>query len=258
MATVLSLGAVLWLVDGAVATRVEHRISQAVAHNARLETNPAIYAAGLPYLQALVTGEMPSVSAESLDVDVPGIGMVNARSEVTELVVEPEQVLSGDILGAPAEVITRTISLDGVALGHLLGMTDLDIANPYDMSPSGGAVTEARFTGTPEGFEEPITVVVALRLDGPTFEMTPRELVDVPDGMEDEAREAFTWELNTRELPLAGQAQAVYAQGGSIYFRAQKRNVPLQLEDLSPIEASPAEDQTREGGDEDQRHAAAG
>lgn len=216
-----------------------------MAEHSRLETDPAIYVAGLPYLQALVTGTLPMVSADALDVNVPGIGMVNARSEATELLVEPDQVLSGDIVGAPAELITRTIGLDGVALGHLLGMTDLDIANPYDMSPSGGGVSEAQFTGTPQGFDDPITVVVTLRLDGPMFEMAPRELVDVPEGEEAAAAAAFTWELDTRELPLAGRAQAVQAQGGSIYFRAQNRNVPLTLADLSPIEAS-AEDETTE------------
>ncbi|MGD7001375.1 DUF2993 domain-containing protein [Corynebacterium halotolerans] len=249
LAAVLSIGAVLWLVDSVVATRVEHRISQTVAEHSRLETNPGIYVAGFPYLQALLTNELPMVSADALDVDVPGIGTVNARSEITELVVEPNQVLSGDIIGAPAELITRTISLDGVALGNLLGMTDLDIANPYDMSPSGGGVTEAQFTGTPEAFDEPVTVVVTLRLDGPIFRMTPRELVDVPDGREQEVAAAFTWELDTRQLPLAGQAQAVYAQGGSIYFRAQKRNVPLKMEDLSPIEASPEDSPEAAGGD---------
>lgn len=242
VAVVLTLGALAWLIDSAVATRVEHRVSRAVAEHSRLETDPKIFVGGVPYLQALVTGTLPMISAEALDVNVPGIGMVNARSEATELLVEPEQVSSGDIVGAPAELITRSIGLDGVALGHLLDMTDLDIANPYDMSPSGGGVSEAQFTGTPQGFDDPITVVVTLRLDGPMFQMTPRELIDVPDGREDAAREAFTWELDTRELPLAGRAHAVEAQGGSIYFRAQNRNVPLTLADLSPIEAAAPEE----------------
>lgn len=238
---ILTLTILFWLVDSLFAASVERKISTTVAEHANLETNPGIYVGGVPYLQALITGEIPLISADALDVDVPGLGMVNARSEATDLVVRRDQVLSGDVVGAPAEMITRTVSLDGVALGHLLGMTDLDIANPHDISPSGGRRTEAQLTGTPEGFEEEISVLVSLRLDGPVFHMLPTELLDVPAGQEDDARAAFTWELDTHQLPLADQAQAVYVQGGSIFFRAQKQNVPLGLKDLSPIESSPPE-----------------
>lgn len=241
VAVLVILATLFWLVDSLIAARVEHRISERVAEHANLETNPSIFIGGAPYLQGLVTGDLPLISAHSLDVDVPGLGMVNARSEATDLQITPEQVFSGDIVGAPAEMITRTVSLDGVALGHLLGMTDLDIANPYDISPGGGRRSEAQLTGTPEGFDKPVSVLVSLRLDGPMFHMNPRKLIDVPSGREDDARAAFTWDLNTHQLPLADQAQAVYAQGGSIYFRAQKQNVPLELEDLSPIENSPSE-----------------
>lgn len=247
VALILGIGVTAWLVDSAVAARVEHRISEAVAERARLETNPGIQAAGVPYLQALVTGDLPMVSADALDVDVPGLGMVNARSEVRDLIVEPGQVFNGDIVGAPAEMITRTISLDGVALGHHLGLTDLDIAHPYDISPSGGRASEAQFTATPPDFGETVTVIASLRLDGPTFRMEPREMVDVPEHLVDATREIFTWELDTRTLPLADRAQAVYLQGGSIYFQAQKRNAEVKLEDLSPIEQSPTPEETTGG-----------
>ncbi|QGU08205.1 hypothetical protein COCCU_11520 [Corynebacterium occultum] len=238
---ILVLASLFWLVDSLFAARVERKISVTVAEHANLETNPGIYVGGIPYMQALITGDIPLISADALDVDVPGLGMVNARSEATDLVVTRDQVLSGDVVGAPAEMITRTVSLDGVALGHLLGMTDLDIANPYDISPGGGRRTEAQLTGTPEGFDEEVSMLVTLRLDGPMFQMLPTELLDAPAGREEDARAAFTWELDTHQLPLADQAQAVYVQGGSIFFRAQKQNVPLQLEDLSPVESTPPE-----------------
>ncbi|MGP6174534.1 LmeA family phospholipid-binding protein [Corynebacterium sp. A21] len=241
VAVLVILAGLLWLADSLIAARVEHRISERVAEHANLETNPGIFIGGVPYLQALITGDLPLISADALDVDVPGLGMVNARSEATDLQITPEQVFSGDVVGAPAEMITRTVSLDGVALGHLLGMTDLDIANPYDISPSGGRRSEAQLTGTPAGFDEAVSVLVSLRLDGQMFHMSPRQLIDVPAGREEDAQAAFSWDLDTHQLPLADQAQAVYVQGGSIYFRAQKQNVPLELKDLSPIESSPSE-----------------
>lgn len=197
-----------------------------------------MYVGGSPYLLALLTGTIPSVSVDVSDVETQAFGLVSARAELSTVTVEREQVLSGDITDSLTELIARQVSLDGVAVGSQLGMTDIDIANPYDISPSGGSASEAELTGTPEGFDDPITVVVDLRLRGSEFLMTPTQLVNVPEGREEEAREAFTWTLDTRSLPLASQAEAVYVSGGSIYFQSQRRNSEVSLTDLSPIESA--------------------
>lgn len=242
LALVVSVVAGLgWAVDSAAAIRVERGVSRQVEEQSRLDVSPAVSAGGGLYLPALVTGEIPRLSVEALDVAVEGLGMVNARTEVSGLTATPGQVITGEIDGVPAELISRTISLDGVALGRLLDMTDLDIANPYDISPRGGVSSEAQMTGTPPGFDEPVTVIVNLRLVGPEFRMTPRELVDVPEGMADAAREVFTFTLDTRRLPLAGQAASVTLAGGSIYFEAQRHNTTVRLADLSPLDISPQE-----------------
>ncbi|MGV0395827.1 LmeA family phospholipid-binding protein [Corynebacterium uberis] len=241
--TVTALGltatvAVAWCADAVVATHAEHALSSAVAHNSRLEVAPNVYLAGLPYLQAVVTGKIPRLSVEALDVDTPGLGLVNARTELEAVKVTPQQVFSGDLTGAQAELATRKIGLDGVAVGAQLGMTDLDIANPYDISPKGGPAVEAQLTGTPHGFDKPVTVIVTLRLSGPQFTMEPVEFPDVPPERIVAARRAFTWTLNTRSLPLSGQAQAVFVTGGSIYFESQARTITVDSADLSPLETA--------------------
>lgn len=230
---IASLLLILWVVDGIIAIRVEKHIATIVQDYSHLEVAPRVTAGGTPYTAALITGTLPQVSADVYDVDIPDFGMVNARTEAINVEASPAQVLSGDVAGAPAELLRRTISLDGVSLGRQLGITDLDIANPYDISPAGGSVTEAKLTGTPAKFEWPVSVVVALRLDGPMFRMTPRE-IDNPE-REQDIREAFTYEFDTRDLPLAAQAQSVTLDGGSIRFSAEVRNTPLEFSKLSPL-----------------------
>lgn len=227
-----------WLADSIMAARVESSISTQVEARSNLEVSPDVSVGGVPYLAAIITEEIPHVDVTVLDVDVAGLGMVNAFTNVAGLTVTSEQVLSGDISGSHAELISRTVSLDGVSLGYLLDMTDLDISNPYDISPAGGSEAEAQLTGTPPGFEEPITVDVDLRLVGHMFHMSPRTLIDVPAHRTEDAREAFTYSLDTRRLPLAGQASSVSLGGGSIYFEARRHNTSVKWSDLSPIEFS--------------------
>lgn len=237
-AALSAVAALAWAADSAVAIRAERAISTAVAENSNLEVHPRVYLGGVPYTQALLTGEIPRLSVEALDVDTPGLGLVNARTELTVIEASPHRVLEGDLTGATAEVFSRQLGLDGVAVGEQLGMTDLDIANPYDISPGGGPAVEVQLTGTPSGFDRPVTVIASLRLDGPTFRMTPIELRDVPPARAEEVTHAFSWELDTRSLPLAGQAEGVHVSGGSIYFTAQRRNITVKFSDLSPLEAA--------------------
>lgn len=241
-AAVAALGLAAWVVDSVAAARVEARISSAVETSADLDTSPDAYVGGQPYLLALLTEEIPTMSVESLDISVEGLGIVNARTELSGIDVTPQQVISGDLSGAPAELYKRVISLDGVAFGQLLGITDLDISNPYDISPGGGVASEALLTGTPEGFDKPVTALVNLRLDGPVFHMTVRDIVNVPDDRFEDATRAFTYSMDTRHLPLSQQAAMVQMAGGSIMFETERQNITVELSDLAPLDTGDARD----------------
>ena len=231
-----------WLVDSLAAARFERTISREVQDAARLDVSPSVNVGGFPFLMSLTTGEIPSVDVHALDVDVADLGMVNATTRISEVTADRDQILNGDISGATARSFTRTIRLDGVALGRLLDMTDLDISHPYDISPAGGTAAEAQLTGTPFNQREAATVIVDLRLVGNEFRMTPRELVDAPADQtpaeEQAVRDAFTLTLDTRRLPLAGRASTVNMSGGSIFFEAQRFNVPIRMSALSPVEVT--------------------
>lgn len=242
LAVVIALAALVgvgFLVDSAIAARIERDLAADARSHENLAADPDTYVGGLPFVQVLFTDEVPRVSFEALDVQVPGIGIANSRTDIYQVDIPAERAFAADFEGTQAKRIENTLSLDGVAFGQLLDMTDLDIANPYDISPSGGSASEAQLTGTIPGTREKATVVVTLRLDGPTFRMTPSKLIDVPGHLTDAATNAFTLELDTRDLPIGAQADMVELAGGSIKFSAQSRNVELTPDLLSPV-APPA------------------
>lgn len=236
----------LWLVDSAVAARAEARLSASVEDAAGLQSSPKTYIGGFPFAQVLVTGEVPFVSLDVLDVDVAGLGIVNARSEFVELQIDAADTLRGEVVGSPVSSVTRSVSLDGVALGQVLKMTDLDIQNPYDMSPGGGVAAEAQLTGTPEGFSEPVSVLTKLRLDAGEFTMRVTDVLAAPEGREDAAAEAFTLTRDTTSLPIGGPATAVYLAGGSITFEHSRYRTVIAPGDLVPTATGDSEF-TRQG-----------
>lgn len=227
--------AVLLFVDTAAASRAERSLALRHGGDERLSAVPDASIGGFPFFQFLVSAQLPHVSVSALDARVEGLGVVNASAEAFDVEVDPAGVMQSDLAGAPAAMVRRKVRLDGVAFGELLDMTDLDISNPYDISPGGGVASEAQLTGTVPGTDWPSTVVVTLRLDGPVFRMRPSLLIDAPPGTEDDILAAYTLDLDTRKLPLDGPADLVQLSGGSIEFFHQRLNVTLEAADLAPL-----------------------
>ncbi|MDU0479894.1 DUF2993 domain-containing protein [Staphylococcus chromogenes] len=223
------------LADYGLAMRAERRIAADTQRHARLDVSPHVNIGGMPYVSNMLRTETPTLSAEVSDITVPGFGLVSARTDVTDLTLTPEQVRTGRLEAVPAKLLTRTLRLDGVAMGTFLHITDLDISNPYDISPSGGPASEVQFTGTPEGFTSPVTVIAALRISDTTVSITPRTVVSAPSGREADAMRAFTWSIDSRLLPMPTRTNRVYCQGGSIYFESEQRHLVIDASDLSPI-----------------------
>ncbi|MEJ5929053.1 DUF2993 domain-containing protein [Corynebacterium sp. H128] len=227
--------ALLWVADNALAMRAERTIAKDAQAHSRLSVAPRIYVGGFPYFANIWREATPTLTAEMLDVDVPGFGMVNARTEVTDLEMDRKEIFSGKLSEVPAKLVARNLRLDGVAMGQQLGITDLDISNPYDISPSGGPSSEVQLTGTPAGFEKPITVVAKLRISDTTIAMSPDRYLNVPPGREKDAQDAFSWTIDSRTLPLPSLTNRVYCSGGSIYFETEQRNTTIDASNLSPI-----------------------
>lgn len=236
----ISLIAALWGVDSAIAARAEHRISHDVRNNAHLDQNPSVYLGGFPYVGALFSGKVPGLGVSVSDVEVNDFGLLTTSSQVTDMELNRSQLFSGDVEGTHAQLLTRTVGFDAVAVGKQLNILDLDLSNPYDVSPAGTNSSEVQLRGTPDGFSKPITVIATMRLEGPTFKLTPTTVVDRGESNLDDSAlfRAFTWTLNTKTLPINAQASYVYLAGGSIRFEAQERNVTLRLEDLAPVRSA--------------------
>ena len=220
----VAVGAALVLLagaDAAVASHAERQIAE-----------PGIRASigGFPYAASLVTGKIPRVSTEFLDASIDGPGVGTVGVDVFNLALDdPHDAWTGDFESGVARLVRRKVRLDGVGFGRLLGITDLDLANPYDISPAGGGASEARLTGTPPGADEAVTVVVTLRLVDGVFLMRPSMLVDDTDPA------AFTLEFDTRTLPLGGPADRVQLSGGSIEFSRDRINSVFEPSDLDPL-----------------------
>lgn len=200
------------------------------------------YISGFPYALGALTGEVPRVSVERLDAQLPGldsnavgtVGTVDTVGTVGVDVVDYVADTPGSFTTGTADVVRRRVRLDGVGFGELLDIADLDIANPYDISPAGGSAAEAQLTGTPPGAQEPATVVATLRLENGKFHLRPSRVIHAPDGA-DAAVEAFTLELDTTSLPLDGPADHVQLVGGSIEFSRDRVNTLVTPEDFRPI-----------------------
>lgn len=233
----VGLIAALFIAGAFVASHTEHVVSQEVKTNSRLPTSPDVYAGGMPYSAAVLTGDIPLLEVSSLDVEVPEFGLINASTTLRDISVRPGQVFSGDLDGAFVSTFSRSIQLDGVALGRLLGLDDLSLSNPEDISPGGGVSAEAEMTATLDGYSDPATVHATLRLVKDEFYLTPTEVVDKPEGASDEeVKKAFSYQLNTGRLPLPAPATVVRLQGGALTFETQRRNITLNTAQLSPIE----------------------
>ena len=223
----VALVAALGLADTALASHVEHGLAR---EGVEAEVS------AVPFAWSGVTGRVPRVTVKRTDADIPGPGVGTVSVEMFNLKLNnPADALRGEVVGADARLVRRRIRLDGVGFGELLGITDLDMANPYDISPAGGVASEARLTGTVPGAREPATVVVTLRLVNGTFHMRPSQLIDAAAGEEQTVLDGFTFDLDTRELPLGGPADLVQLRGGSFELSRDRVNTVVEPADLEPL-----------------------
>lgn len=242
LGTILVLGVVAWLADSLLAARTENAISEHAKEVSHLETAPTVYISGFPFSAAYFTEELPKVSIGVSDVIVPTFGMVRANTTIGGVDITRDMLATGEIYGTTAQLISRDVGLDGVALGELLDIDDLDLSHPSDISPSGGVASSVLLRGTPAGYSKPVSVLATLRLKGPMFYLTPQEVFEgasssSPSSDKEEAAilDAFRLSFDTTTLPLGTQASYVYLSGGTIFFQAQERNVTIEANDLSPI-----------------------
>ncbi|MDO4609841.1 DUF2993 domain-containing protein [Corynebacterium sp.] len=255
----LSAAAVLLVAacaDTAAAIHAERRLADHLRREANLPADPYVSLGGLAYLSSLVTGQWSSVSVRARDLEVPGFGLVSVESGAVDVQIPPESVWTGDFANSETDKFFGKLQLDGLALGRKMGFTDLVIQNLEDVSPVGGWETEAIFEATPEGWTEPATVSVKLRIQRENVHITPIEVIEAPpypdairtvpgDELAPELREdllnKFTLFLDGATLPLEFPPTRVYVTGGTILIEGEKVNTTVSPEDFLP-DAQPQPD----------------
>ena len=223
-----------WVVDTALAAGSERKLAQSIKETAGLEVTPEVYIGGFPFLWGYATGQVPTVSVFVTDVELPSLGLMRVGTTALSVEATPEQIMAGDVTDASAELVKRILSFDAVALGGQLGITDLDISNPYNVSPAGGHSAEAQLKGTVPGTSAPSTVLADLRINGPLFTIIPTKVVEGAELPEEELFAAFSYSIDTRQLPLREQANYVYLNGGTISLESEQRTVTLTAADFAP------------------------
>lgn len=233
-----------WVTDTLSAAKVEKTLAADIRAAGQLRVSPRVWVGGTPYLAAWMTGKVPSLSVEMRDVRDPALGLVTLRTEAKRLVVDKKQVFSGDWEGVRAKYLVRSLRLDGVSLGGQLGMDDLQIQDPHDISPLGQPETEAVLTGTPPGLDDKYSVLVKLRITDGTISITPVEIQSGPPAgkaVQQQAMNAFTWSADSPELPIGGRADTILCTGGGIIISSATDNVVLSPVALSPLHGPDAD-----------------
>lgn len=104
----------------------ESRISRELQHYSNLPVQPDVTAGGFPFLYEAERGKLSSLTVDAQDLDVPGFGLVTVHSSATNIEASTHDILHGRIEDAPVETVSTTLSLDGLALGERLGITESD------------------------------------------------------------------------------------------------------------------------------------
>ncbi len=254
--------------DSIVAMNTERRFSNELRETANLPTAPYAGFGGAAYTASLLTGTVTSISVRAGDIEVPGFGLVSVESGASDVELDRHGVLTGEFHDAPAKKFFTKLQLDGIALGRLMGFTDLVVQNIDDISPIGGWETEALLEATLPGDSAPTQVAVELRVRQGVVHITPYEVVSLPDpdasdldstldsatedyvpanpeDLDEATRnrifDAFTLNLSGEELPLSMSPTRVFVSGGSIFIEAEKIHAVINPEDFLPVAATSEE-----------------
>lgn len=246
--------------DALVAARAEHRISERIYRDAHLASPPAVEVTGFPYLGAVLSHEVPSVSVQANDVDVPGFGLVSVTSSAQKVTLPTDAVVSGSFTDAPARKVFTSLRLDGVAVGRRMGVDDLLIQAKDDISPQGGWETEAVFEGTPRGFSEPAAVEMRLRIREGNVHIVPTRVIRAPrdtgprapsvDGADldpaltRQIMDTFRLDIPGSSFPLRSRPSRIYTSGGSVTVETEQLYTRVSVSDLAPRGRDLTEDET--------------
>ncbi|WP_259158387.1 DUF2993 domain-containing protein [Corynebacterium sp. ES2715-CONJ3] len=217
-----------WAGDTALAARTERRLAE------HLPAGTEVYVGGFPFVGNYVREDIPDMYIAFNDINYPPWGLLRISQNFLGVNTTVERLNQGELAGSMAKQVRTRINVDAVSIGAALGIPDVELMHPYDISPRGGDSAEVVLRGTPEQIGQRYAVLAHIRLDNGVFQLIPHHLIDAPPGVDTELLAPFRWSFDTRELPLPQQADAVAYSGGSLVFECTQRSVPVEVGPLYP------------------------
>ncbi|WP_158256114.1 LmeA family phospholipid-binding protein [Corynebacterium sp. 13CS0277] len=195
-----------WGADTLLAARAEAHISDLIP----ADTTPRVSIAGFPFVTSALQEGVAHIQVSLIDTDT-SLGPVNVTTTAHDVQGPTDSLLDGRLDGLVGYTVSRSATIDAAALGRLLGMPDMDISNPTDISPGAAPLPQAQLRGTPPGCTEPVTVLADLRVRDHIVSIEPATTPSC-------GAAAFRWSAPADTLPVVGTANSLWVRGGSLFL----------------------------------------
>ncbi|MFC4603539.1 LmeA family phospholipid-binding protein [Rhodococcus kronopolitis] len=249
---VVSLLALLVIVDFGAAAYSEYRVSRALRAGGELTADPSVTITGFPFLTQAASGKYSNVEIRAQDVNSNVVGEVTVEANLRGVRIPMSDLIDGTVTTVPVDHLDGRVLIDATELGTFLGIPDLQVSAPpadrsdgtggsggSGMTTSGGVV----LTGTvPVGpVRASVSVQADLVLDGSNVKVVATDLYFGPEGRVDftvpqvlkpTVLGLFTRTIDSQQLPFGVVPNKVYAEGSQLVIEGAGENVVIGLDEL--------------------------
>ena len=242
--TVVTLLALVVVVDFGAAAYSEYRVSRALREGAALDSDPQVTITGFPFLTQAAAGQYRHIEIRTQGVPSAALGDVAIEADLHGVHVPAADLINARVSTIPVDHLDGRVKIEATALGAYLGIPDLQVSPPPaadDSDPATGSGIV--LTGTvPVGpLRVTVSVTADLVLDGDTVRIVATDLYFGPQGRADFSVPAafkpavlslFSKQIDVRELPFGIRPTKVYAEGAQVAIEGSGDNVVIAVDEL--------------------------
>ncbi|NUS45718.1 MAG: DUF2993 domain-containing protein [Mycobacteriaceae bacterium] len=118
------------LVDFSAAAYAEYRVSRAVRAGADLNADPAVTIHGFPFLAQVGRDNYRDIEIRAREMRPDIVGGMYVVAHLRDVQMPLSKLLDGSVRTVTAGGVDASIFIDPTALGHLLGISDLQVSTP--------------------------------------------------------------------------------------------------------------------------------
>ena len=236
--------------DFGAAIYAEYRLARSVRTANHLTFDPWVSILGFPFSTQARAHHYDELEIRAAGVEHPVTGKVSLEATLHQIDLTESGWLIGPQAVLPVGKVESRIILDSTHIGRYIGMKDLLVEAPTRETEDGfTGVTESGissgrdlvFTGTPDGFDERVSVAVDLTLADPgdtTLVMTPTGVLtgpgtaDVPVAEDDTAAvlQAFAGRIPGQRLPFGLRPTTAGARGSDLIIEGIADGLTISLD----------------------------